>query len=98
MRLFKKIALILLSLGLLTSIFLALVAKKINPDVIKERVTKEIMAVTHKKSHIDGLISWQLFPRPSLKLSKVIIGDDHLKEEYSLSADNLYLNLKISPL
>ncbi|BCA95944.1 hypothetical protein TUM19329_23050 [Legionella antarctica] len=98
MKLLGKIALTLLSLLLVTSIILWVLAKNINPETIKKLVGSQITTLTHKQSHIDGTISWQLFPRPGLKFSKIIIGDTKLNEEYSLAIDTMLLNLKISPL
>ena len=98
MKLLGKIVLTLLSLLLLASIILWVLAKNINPETIKKLVGNQITTLTHKQSHIDGAISWQLFPRPGLKFSKIIIGDAKLNEEYSLAIDTLLLNLKITPL
>ena len=98
MKLFGKIVSALLSLILITSIILWVLAKNINPETVKNLVNNQITALTHKKSRIDGTISWQLFPRPGLKFSKIIIGDEQISEEYSLSIETLHLNLKITPL
>ncbi|MCL9685598.1 AsmA family protein [Legionella maioricensis] len=98
MKLLGKIVLTLLSLLLLASVILWILAKNINPETIKKLVSNQITALTHKQSHIDGTISWQLFPRPGLKFNKIIIGDAKLNEEYSLAIDTLLLNLKITPL
>ena len=98
MKLLGKFVLAVLSMVLATSIILWILAKNISPEIIKQQVTKQITALTQKKSHIEGAISWQLFPRPGLKFSKILIGDEQLHEEYSLAADNLHLNLKITPL
>ncbi len=98
MKLLGKIVLTLLSLLLVTSIILWVLAKNINPETIKKLVGNQITTLTHKQSHIDGAISWQLFPRPGLKFSNIIIGDAQLNEEYSLAIDTMFLNLKITPL
>ena len=98
MKLSRKILSVLLSLLLITSIILWVLAKNINPETIKQLVSNQITTLTHKKSHIDGAISWQLFPRPGLKFSKIVIGEEPLKQDYFLTIDNLILNLKITPL
>ena len=98
MKLLKTIIIILLSLVILTSLVIWVITKNINPQIIKELVNQEITRLTHKNSRIDGVISWQLFPRPGLKFSKIQIGDDDLGEHYTLSVDTLVLNLKVTPL
>lgn len=98
MKLLKKTFLVLLSLILFTAITLWILAKNINPETTKQLISNQISALTHKKSHIDGAISWQLFPRPGLKFSQIHIGDKQLNEDYSLLIDSMSLNLKITPL
>jgi AsmA protein len=98
MKLLGKIVLALLSIIMAASIVLWVLAKNINPDIIKQQVTNQITALTHKPSRIDGTISWQLLPRPGLKFSKILIGKEQLNDEYSLAIDMLHLNLKITPL
>ncbi|CEG56410.1 AsmA family protein [Legionella fallonii] len=98
MKLLGKLALTIVALLFITSITLWILAKNINPETVKKLVNNQITILTHKKSHVDGAISWQLFPRPGLKFNKIIIGDEQLNEEYSLSIDTMLLNLKITPL
>ncbi|CAM2973981.1 AsmA family protein [Legionella worsleiensis] len=75
-----------------------ILAKNIQPEAIKQLVNNQISALTHKKSQINGAISWQIFPRPGLKFSQIIIGDEQLKENFALSIDSMLLNLQITPL
>lgn len=98
MKLLGKILLAFIALMIFTSITLWVLAKNINPETIKQLVSNQITAITHKQSHIDGTISWQIFPRPGLKFSKIYVGDEKLKDNYSLGIDTLLLNLKITPL
>ncbi|KGP64138.1 asmA protein [Legionella norrlandica] len=98
MKLLGKILLVFVALMIFTSITLWVLAKNIKPETIKQLVSNKITAITHKQSHIDGSISWQLFPRPGLKFNKIYIGDEKLNDNYSLTIDTLLLNLKITPL
>ncbi|HAT8179820.1 TPA: AsmA family protein [Legionella pneumophila] len=98
MKLLGKILLAFTALMFFVSVTLWILAKNIKPETIKQLVSNKITAITHKQSHIDGTISWQLFPRPGLKFTKIHIGDDNLKDNYSLLIDTLLLNLKITPL
>ena len=98
MKLFGKILIILIVLILLGSATIWVLAKNINPDTIKHLVNSQMTTLTHKKSQINGDISWKIFPRPGLKFTKILIGDEKTKENYTLSIDALLLNLKITPL
>lgn len=98
MKWLGKIAFILASFLIITSLVLWLLAKNINSTTIKEYVTAQITKITCKKSSIDGTISWQLLPRPGLKFTQLHIGDQHSGEDYSLAVDTLILNLKTTPL
>lgn len=98
MKLLGKLILVVTALLFITSITLWILAKNINPETVKKLVNNKISALTHKKSHVDGAISWQLLPRPGLKFNKIVIGDEPTSDEYSLSIDTMLLNLKITPL
>ncbi len=88
----------MITLGLLASLTLWILAKSIDPETIKQLINQQITQSTHKDSHINGAISWQLFPRPGLKFNQLLIGNEKSKDNYSLSIDKLLLNLKITPL
>lgn len=98
MKWLKKIALVLFALILVTSLMLWIFAKNINSDTIKQLVSKQITTLTHKNSHLDGPISWQLIPRPGLKFTDIKVGNEDSNEYYSLSIKTLLLKLKIAPL
>lgn len=98
MKLLGKILISICIFIIFTSFGLWILAKNIKPETLKTLVNNQITALTHKKSEIDGTISWQLFPRPGLKFTQVKIGDEQLNEDYSLAIDTLVLNLKITPL
>lgn len=98
MKLLGKSLLAVFSLILFAFVTLYILAKNIKPETIKNLVSKQITALTHKKSMINGDIFWQVFPRPGLKFSKIQIGDEKRREDYYLSVDTLLLNLQITPL
>lgn len=98
MKLLGKILLGIVALILFASVTLWILAKNIKPETIKQLVNNQITAITHKKSQINGDISWQILPRPGLKFSKIQIGEEAANENYFLMADTLLFNLKITPL
>lgn len=98
MKLLGKSLLALFFLILFAFVTLWILAKNIKPETIKNLVSNQITALTHKKSQINGDIFWQVFPRPGLKFSKIQIGDEKIREDYFLSIDTLLLNLQITPL
>lgn len=98
MKLLGKCVLALLVLVLLSSITLWVLAKNIKPDTMKQLVCDQITSLTHKKSQINGDISWQLLPRPGLRFTKIQIGDAQVKENYSITVNTMLLNLQITPL
>lgn len=76
--------------------FLWIVAKTIQPQLIKDSVTKIITTLTSQPTQIKGQISWEFFPHPAIKLNEVHIGEKNT--HYSLNVDNIRLNLKLIPL
>lgn len=98
MKLVKKILLSIFFFILLSIILIWTLTKTITPDTVREYVSKQLSLLTHQKSHIDGEFSWQIFPRPGIKVTKIHVGDEHNKANYTLDIDNLLLNLHLSPL
>ncbi len=98
MKLLGKTLLALLSLVLLASVSLWLFTKNMQPETIKRFVAQQISAITHKESQINGAISWQFFPNPSLKIQKIQIGSNNQKENYNATINSLVFNLKLTPL
>lgn len=98
MKIVAKTLLGLLVLVIFTSTALWIVTKNIKSETIQRFVANQISVLTHKESHINGAISWQLLPRPALKIQKIQIGSNHNKEEYRASIDSLVFNLKFTPL
>ena len=98
MKLLGRISLLLIGLIAFATITLWILAKNIKPETIQQLINNQITAITHKPSHINGDISWQLFPRPGLKFNKIQIGDEALNKDYTFTVNTLLLNLKITPL
>lgn len=98
MKLLKKLLAALISLLIVTSLILWALAKSINPETVKNYLSTELSALTQMNSRVDGDISWQVFPRPGIKMTKIKIGEENGSSPYSLSLDNLSFNLKVTPL
>ena len=98
MRPLKKIFAALLSLMLIATIILWVLAKSINPEVVRNYVSSQVTALTHQTSKVEGDISWQLIPRPGIKITKIQIGDLSTAQNYTIKLENLLFNLKITPL
>lgn len=96
MRSLGKVVVAFFALIIFTSASLWVFTKNSKPEAIKAFVAQQISTLTHKESHINGDISWQLFPRPSLKVEQVQIGNN--TEDYFATIDSLAFNLKITPL
>lgn len=98
MKFLKKLLASLLILLVATTIILWALAKSVKPEVVKNYVSLQLSALTQMKSSVDGDISWQVFPRPGIKITKIQIGDENNQTSYSLTLRNLLFNLKITPL
>ena len=98
MKLIKKISIGLFIFLTTTSIILWILAKNTNPDTIKNMVNTQLSAITNKKTAIKGTLSWHLFPMPGIKITEITLGNQDKQENYSLSINQLVLNLKIAPL
>lgn len=98
MRLLGKIVIALLALILLASTALWTFSQYIKPETLQRLVSNQLSAITHKKSQVDGGISWQLLPRPGLKFNKIRIGDPLARDEYIINIETLLLNLRLTAL
>ncbi|RUR11969.1 AsmA family protein [Legionella sp. km772] len=98
MKLLGKIFLVLFSLIFLVSAALWFFTKNIQPETIKRFVAQQITAITHKESQIDGAISWQFFPNPSLKIQNIQIGSAKRSDNYNAKINSLVFNVKLSNL
>lgn len=97
MNFFKKLAIGLLSTVIVILLSLWLLTKAISAESIREYVSSQLSLLSHKPTAIKGNISWQLFPQPGIKISKVEIGNDS-QTDFHAMLDNLILNLRITPL
>ncbi|STX51246.1 putative asmA protein [Legionella busanensis] len=98
MRLLKKFAVILLGFILLLSFFFWLITSAVSPTIFKDFVTLKIKTYTQQPCEIEGNISWQLFPRPSIKIASIRIGNRELQSPYQIKLRQLFFNLKLSTL
>jgi AsmA protein len=98
MEFLKKLIIALLSLLLITTLVLWVVAKSVKPEVVKQYVSSQLFALTHQKSSVDGDISWQIFPQPAIKITRIKIGGENNQTNYSITLENLLFNLQITPL
>lgn len=79
-------------------IVLWILFRSINPDSIKQYIITNLTAITSKPAHIEGQVSWHIFPQPGIKVDNIQVGDASDKENISLKLDSLFLNLKVMPL
>jgi len=98
MNLLKKSLLSFFFLVIITLIVLWALTKSIKPEAIKDIINHQLLTLTSQKSRINGDISWQLFPRPGIKINNIQIGDENATDIYSISIDDLLFNVQIPPL
>lgn len=98
MKALKKLLVGLLALLVITTIALWALAKTVSPDIIKNYVSSQLSNLTQQETKVKGEISWQVFPRPGIKITQILIGNEHDKTSYSAKLENLLFNLKITPL
>ncbi|CEK11076.1 AsmA family protein [Legionella hackeliae] len=98
MKFLKKLVVCLVVLLIVATVFLWALAKSIRPEVVKDYVSAQLTHLTNQQSQVDGDISWQLFPRPGIKITGVRIGNKSEQSAYSVTLENLLFNLKITPL
>jgi AsmA protein len=98
MEFLKKLIIALLTLLLVTTLALWVVAKSVKPEVVKQYLSSQLSTLNHQKCSVDGDISWQIFPQPGIKITKVQIGGENNQANYSVNLENLFFNLQITPL
>ncbi|MDI9819469.1 MULTISPECIES: AsmA family protein [unclassified Legionella] len=98
MKFLKKLLATFVVIFILTTIILWVLAKSIKPEIIKDYISSQLTSLTAQPSQVEGDISWQLFPRPGVKITGVQIGNESSQTNYSVKIDNLLFNLKITPL
>lgn len=68
-------------------------------DTLRLIAKKQLSALTKQDSAINGSISWRVFPRPGLEVTKVRIGNvEQDTSDYALAADDILFHLQLSPL
>ncbi len=98
MKLIKKTLLALIIIFIFSGVAVWVLTKTVKPTVVNNLINKQLGRLTAQKSHIDGDITWQLFPRPGVKITQIHVGDEDDHAQYSVYIDNLLLNLQITPL
>ncbi|KTD11264.1 AsmA family protein [Legionella jamestowniensis] len=98
MKFFKKLFIFFAVTLIVATVILWTLAKSISPAVVKDYVSAQLTLLTKQQSQVEGDISWQLFPRPGIKITRVTIGNDNKQNDYSVKLENLLFNLKITPL
>ncbi len=99
MTFLKKTILVSATFVALIVFFLSLSTFFIKPDFIKERVDRELHLLTGQQTHIKGNCTWQLFPRPGIKITDLDSGQPFTETmPYFFKLKNLVFNLKITPL
>ncbi|ASQ45567.1 AsmA family protein [Legionella clemsonensis] len=98
MKLLKKLFVFLAVFVLVATLILWTLAKSISPEVVKDYVSTQLTSLTNQQSQIEGDISWQLFPRPGIKITRMQIGNHDGQNRYSVRLENVLFNLKITPL
>lgn len=98
MKYIKRLVLTLLGLIVMTTTIFWILSRSVNPETIKNYLGSQLHHLTGMPSKIDGDISWQLFPRPGIKLRNIQIGDQANPANYAVHLDNVLFNLKIMPI
>ena len=98
MKYLRKLIVPFLSLILIIPVVLWILSETISPEIIREYVSHELIAITSQPSRIMGDIKWEVFPHPGIKITNIQVGEENNTERYSLKFNNLFLNLKITPL
>ncbi|WP_019217247.1 AsmA family protein [Legionella tunisiensis] len=94
----KKLVTGITLLLVIIAITLWALAKSIKPETVKSYVSSQLSTLTERKSLVNGDISWQVFPRPGIKITGVQIGNENDNANYSVKLENLLFHLKITPL
>ena len=98
MNFIKKLSIALLLLIILASTTIWVLTKTLKPDTVNHIINDQLTALTSQKSQIKGEIVWHLFPQPGLKATQIYVGDEKNNTGSFLRIENLYINLKITPL
>ncbi len=77
---------------------LAILAKSVKPEWIKNYINQELTQLTGEPSQIKGDIHWQIFPMPGIQVQTIEIGEKQKHPPLYLHLDKLNLKLKLTPL
>jgi len=81
-----------------TFIAIWILTKTLKPTTVSYLVSKQLSTLTSQKIHIEGDVSWQLFPQPGIKISHIYIGNKENITSNSGFIDSLRLNLNAKTL
>ncbi|ARG99882.1 AsmA family protein [Legionella micdadei] len=98
MKILKRLLAGTLITLVIATIALWTLAKTINPEIVKDYVSAQLSTLTQQESKVNGEISWQIFPRPGIRITQIQIGNEDNQANYSAKLENLLFNLKITPL
>jgi AsmA protein len=98
MKILKKSLILFVSLFFLLILILWIFTHTVSPDSLKLILNKQLAELTSQPTQIRGDISWQLFPKPGVKITQIQIGNAQRNTYYSAVLDSLFLNLQITPL
>ena len=98
MKAIKQVSLIFILFIIITFAILWALTKTVTPNMVKDMMSERLNLLTHEQSHIEGNVSWYLFPRPGIKVTNVHVGDKNPLSPYSLQIDKLLFHLQITPL
>lgn len=95
MKFLQRLLIFSFTLLILFALSIWLLTKYLSPETITTLLSKQITEMTRLDTKINGTISWQLLPRPGLKITKIQVG---YHEPLTLSVDNITLHLLLRPL
>lgn len=98
MQRIKTIILGAILLILFLSISLWILTKTLSTNVLKEIVNRELANLTTEATHIDGAITWRIFPTLGIKVTSLHIGDSINPLNGGIFIEDLLLNPKLKPL
>lgn len=98
MKFLKKLIVVLVSLILVVTLTLWVLAETVKPEVVKNYISEQLSLITAQPSHINGKITWQLFPEPGIRITNIEVADANNTAPYQLKIDKLLFNLKLTPL
>lgn len=98
MKPIKKTMFALISFLAITLLIFWFLKQTIKPELLKQVINTRLSSFTAQRCQIDGTLTWHLFPKPSVSISKIRIGEDNPSTRFSLLIGDLRLSLQIMPL